>query len=234
MAKGVKLSDNIIDGVRQFQFCKHFLDAAPEGFAVDGTVAALNARGGGVSCTTAATDNDPAGLKTDGELAVVAEDKPLMFRARVQFSEANTDDANVFVGMADQALTAILQDDGAGPPADYSGLGFYKTDGGSANWSIEAANSTTHVTKELDSVNSFDGNAHPAAGSSYQELEINVVPKTSAVADVVFKIDGITVYKITDWTFTSLGEMALTAAIKAGSANAEALNVTYFHFAQVL
>lgn len=234
MVKGLKTEKVFAERYGEAVLDKVFYDAAPEGFAVDGTVAALDVRGGGVSCATAGVDNDPAGLRCDGEIYLPAEDKPCTLRQRVQFSEANTDDANVFVGMSDQALTAILQNNGAGPAVSYDGFGFFKVDGGSANWSIEASNAGTQTTVELTAANSLDGEAHVAASSAYQELRIDVIPKTSASADVIFYIDGVAVYKLTDYTITGLEEMAPMVCIKAGDTNAETLNVTYFRFATAL
>jgi hypothetical protein len=44
-----------------------------------------------------------------------------------------------------------------------------------------------------------------AIGTAFTKLRIEILPKTSALADVLFWIGGndVLVYKITDWTFTS-------------------------------
>lgn len=232
--KSSKLSQNILDAVRDFQLHKPFLDAAPEGFAVAGTVAALSERGGGISLATAATDNAEATLTTDGKFCVVAEDKPFTMVTRVSYEEANTDDANVFVGLASSAIADLLADNGAGLPADYSGIGLYKVDGGSGNWIVELSNGTDQISMELDADGSADGLAKVAASATYQVIEISVYPKTASRADVKILIDGVLVYSKTDWVITSLAAMAPCWVIKAGAANAETLKASYLSFAQVL
>lgn len=236
MSKMVKLSEQIRDSVNWFQMNKQFIDADPEGFtatATSGTVAVVDERGGGISLATQAADNAEGTLVSDADLIEIAEDKPLCFSARVQYSEAATDDANVFVGFTDHAVADLLADDGAGLPADYQGIGFFKVDG-STLWSIEASNDTDQVTKELDADTSRDGLAKTAGGSSYQKLEINVLVKTATAADVMFLIDGTLVYKITDWDWSGMGSMALQAVVKAGGGSAETLKVTYMNLATVL
>lgn len=236
MSKMVKLSEQIRDSGTWHQMSKNFIDADPEGFtatATTGTVAVVDERGGGISLLTQAADNAEGTLVSDANMALLAADKPLYFSARAQYAEANTDDANVYIGMTDDAAGDILGDDGAGPAANYDGIGFFKVDGGTL-WQVEASNGTDQVTKTLDADTSLDGLAKTAGGSSYQKFEIEVLVKTATAADVMFLIDGTLVYKITDWDWSNLSAMALAAKIKAGSANAETLKVTYMNFATVL
>ena len=229
--KGLLPSDRFLKMSRTFEILEHFYVAAPTGWTTDGTVTAANSQGGILSCASAATDNDPAGVVLAAKPAVVAASSPLHFACKAQYAEANTDDANVFIGLTNQALTAAMQDDGAGPPADYSGIGFHKVDGGT-NWIVEFANSTTHKTTTLDADGSLDGTAKTAGGASYQTFEIVVVPKTSTACDVHFIIDGVTVQRFLDQVYTSLAAMAPMGLIKAGSANAETLLLDYIAFAQ--
>lgn len=236
MSKMVKLSEQIRDSVNWFQMNKQFIDADPEGFtavATTGTVAVVGERGGGISLTTNAADNAEGTLVSDAALVTIAEDKPACFSSRIQYAEAATNAANVFVGFTDHAVADLLADDGAGLPADYQGIGFFKVDG-STLWSIEASNDTDQVTKELDADTSLDGLAKTAGGSAYQKLEINYIVKTATAADVMFLIDGTLVYKITDWDWSGMGAMALQAKVKAGTAAAQAMKVTYMNLATVL
>src|SRR5690242_1234219 len=54
-----------------------------------------SAAGGTVVLTTGATDNNEAAVATTNSSFRIADDKPLLFETRLQFSEANVDDANV-------------------------------------------------------------------------------------------------------------------------------------------
>lgn len=237
MSKAVKLSENIRDARRQIQLSHTFRDVSGgDGFAAvatSGTIAALSERGGGISITTQAADNAEGTVTSDGKIAVVADDKPLSFAASLQFSEADTNAGNLFIGLTSEAVATAMGDNGAGPPSNYSGIGFHKVDGGT-NWIVEASVGTSQTTQELNAVGSLAGVAVPAGNASYQELEIDVIPKTATVADIIFKIGGSVVFKMTDFTITSMAAMALVAIVKAGGSSAEVLKLRRFDFAQVI
>lgn len=233
--KGVRLSDAFLTADRQVQLVEDFLSGAPDEWtaaATSGTVAAEDERGGVLSLTTNAADNFEGTLTLDSKIAVVAANKPLSFAAYVQFTEQNTDAANVFVGLTSAAVGDALGDDGAGPPSNYSGVGLHKIDGG-LNWIAEYSVGTTQKTVELDAEGSLNDVAQVAGSASYQLIEIDVFPKTSTACDVVFKINGTTVAKFLDQVYTSILAMAPVIVTKAGSATAEVLKVDYVKFAQV-
>lgn len=169
-------------------------------------------------------DNDEAVLHTSSELFLFAADKPAVCGARLKFTEANTNDANVLFGFSSAAATNILQDDGAGPLASYSGAVFFKADG-STLWSVEKSIGGTQVTVELTAANSLDGIAKTAASTAYQWLEIEVKPTSGSLADFNFYIDGVLVYRMKDETIASATEMDVAAAVKNGDTNLETLNV---------
>lgn len=172
-------------------------------------------------------DNDEAYVESANEVFKFAADKPLLFEARVQFTEANTDDANVLVGVMDAVGANSLQDNGAGPPASYSGAVFFKVDGGTV-WQTETSNSTTQTTTELSAtnVNNLAKKAVTAGGSAYQTLRIVVTPYSSTNAYVDFFVDGVQVAQH-DYVFTSATEMQVALGVKNGSTNLETLNVDY-------
>lgn len=231
---GLNLSNGFLAAHRVMEVVEYFINGATGAWtaaATSGTVAALSERGGGVSITTQAADN-AEGTLTSGKCLLVAANKPVSFGAKLQFAEAATDDANVYVGMTSEAVASILTDNGAGPPADYTGFGFYKVDGG-LNWICEASNGTTQVTQELTAEGSLDLVRHAAGSSSDQLLEIDVVPKTSTLCDVIFKIDGIVVAKFMDFVYTSILAMAPVIVVKAGGASAEVIKVRMARVAQV-
>lgn len=233
---GINLSDKYHLADRQVEVIEPFIAGATGAWAAaatSGTVAALNERGGGVSITTQAADNAIGTLTLSAKPLVVDAAKPLSFSATIQFAEAATNAGNVYVGMSSSAVASTLGNDGAGPAADYSGVGFYKVDG-SLNWFVEFANGTTHTTVELNSAASLNKIAQVAGSSAKQTLEIDVIPKTSTLCDVIFKINGVCVAKFMDRVFTSLAAMAPLATVKAGSSTAEVLKVYQMKFAQVI
>jgi hypothetical protein len=195
--------------------------------ADSGTAVTVNdAAGGTITLSTSATDNDEVAVKTTKEVFLFAADKPLRIAGRLKYSEAATDDANVYFGTMNALAADSMVDDGAGPKANCSAVGFFKVDGG-LNWQVLASLGTTQTKVELTAANSLDKVAHVAGSTAYQELVIEVLPKTSTKADICYFIDGVPVYKITDWTFTSATEMNLGIYVKAGGATDETLTVDY-------
>ena len=233
--KTVTLPENILLNRRQLAKLALFLGTTVDGFtltAASGTVAALAEAGGGTSLLTQAADNAVASWQTQAACLVLADNKPIHFGAMVRVAEANTDDLNVLIGLHSGAVSSALGNDGAGPPASYSGFSFFKVDG-STLWSIEASVGSSQTTVELTAANTLTGTAYTAAQSVDQFLEIDVLPKTSTKCDVTFKINGVAVYKLTDFVYTSIAAMLAMGVVKAGSANAETLKTRYVEFGQV-
>lgn len=170
-------------------------------------------------------DNDEAYIGSVSEAFLFANDKPLLFEARVQFTEANTDDANIIVGVKDAVAANTLLDDGGGPAASYSGAVFFKQDGQTV-WSVETSIAGTQTTTQLTAANSLDGLAKTAGGASYQTLRIEFEPFSSTQANVLFWIDDVLVAKHI-FTYTSATEMQAFAGVKNGDTNLETLNVDY-------
>lgn len=193
---------------------------ASVGDAVGGVIALVPSDG-------TVADNDEAYIESANEVFKFAADKPLLFEARVQFAEANVDDANVLVGVLDAVGANSLQDNGAGPPSSYSGAVFFKVDGGTV-WQTETSNSTTQTTNELLSTNTNNlaKKSVTAGGSSYQVLRIEYMPYSSTNAYVSFFVDGVLCCQH-DYIFTSATEMQIGIGVKNGGANNETLNVDY-------
>lgn len=236
-SKAVLLTDGYLKSRRQFEsihtFCQITSDDEYTLLATSGTIAALAERGGGISITTQAADNAEGTAVMNVKPALIAAGKSMLFAATLQFAEAATNAANVLAGLHSGAIASALTDDGVGPPASYSGIAFFKVDG-SLNWQIELSVGGTQTTVELTAGNSFDKTAHVAGSTSYQLLEIEVLPKTAALADVIFKIDDVVVYKVTDWTYTSSVAMAPCAVIKAGSSTAEVMKLRRIDFVGII
>jgi hypothetical protein len=190
-----------------------------------GAFSFADAVGGRISITPSdgtESDNDECYLVRKLETFLIAANKPIVAKARVQFSEANTDDANVMFGLMNAWAANHLQDGGAGPAASYSGAVIYKVDGGTV-WKTQVSLSTTQ-----DSATS----TKTAGGSAFQELEIRITPVNATEAIATFFVDGAQLLESTSrglmpiehrFTFTNATEMQLGFGVKNGGANAETL-----------
>jgi hypothetical protein len=141
-----------------------------------GGVLAINPSDGTVA------DNDETYVKGTTEKFKYLSDQPIWFEARVKFTEANTNTANVIVGLMNAVAADSLQDNGGGPPASSNHVVFFKTDG-SLKWQVESSISTTQTTNTVGDVTS-------AGDGTYRRLGIEVRPVTSTLAEVLFFIDG--------------------------------------------
>lgn len=173
-------------------------------------------------------DNDETYAESPNETFLFAADKPFEFEARVQFTEANADDANIFVGLVDGVAANLLVDDGAGPKTTASGCGFFKVDGGTV-WKVWSSKSTTQTTTTT---------VHTAGGSSYQTLQIKGEMINSTTLRVTYFIDGVQCLDTSNKpiyhtvTVTSATEMQIGLGVKNGGSNLETLNVDYVFCAQ--
>jgi hypothetical protein len=217
----LRLQTTVIDDFNSFVDGTGFTKtAADSGASVAQTAGAAN---GVVALTTGGTDNNEAYLASAAYL-IWSATKAIEFVAGVQYSEANTDDANVTVGLMSAVGANSILDDGAGPKASYSGAVFFKADG-STVWSVETSESgvqTTSVTQNT------------AGGAAQQQLKINVVPIASGVAAVTFFVDGKQCRDATTGAliehrvaYSSPTAMSAFAGVKAGGANSEVLSVDY-------
>lgn len=193
-----------------------------------GSVTALTTHCGGVAIAMSdgtVADNDEGYIGGTNKNILPTNLKPIRFEAQIQFTEANTDDANIIVGLSSTSAANALLDDGGGPPASYSGIVFFKTDGGT-NWNIEVSVGGTQTTVELTAVNALNKKANTAGGSAKQTLAFEFLPINSTTAQVLWYIDGVLVYDML-WTYTSVVAMAPIIGGKNGGANLETLNVYY-------
>lgn len=177
-------------------------------------------------------DNDEAYLYTN-LISKYLNGKPISVVALVQFAEANTNAANILFGVGEGfGVANTLQDNGAGPPADYDGACFFKVDGGT-RWQFESSLGTSQNTTDL---------AYTAGGSTYIALGIDIRPKSSSemVCTPWIATDGYTLVQALEYTtaqqrprppvkhtfsYSSPGAMALCFGVKNGSTTLETLNV---------
>lgn len=221
--KGLLLPEVATLYSRTFGFVDHFdgLNSSrwTSTLTDSGTAAVGDEVGGVVTLSPSdgtVADNDEAYISTK-EIFKIAAGKALNVGGLVQFSQAATNAANVYFGLMDAVGANALQDNGAGPKASFSGAGFFAKDG-STLWSVIYSDGATQTIAELSATNSLNKQANVAASAAFQLLEIDIVPKTSALCDVVFKINGSTVYKMLDRTYANATETSLMVGSKNGTA----------------
>lgn len=233
----VDLPNELLLGRRQhgfFEDFQHFVtgDRFTDTSADTGAAVAMtDAAGGVVTLTTGGTDNNECYLLTTKEVFLIADGKPIFFEARIKYTEANTDDANVALGLMNAVAADSILDDGAGPAASYSGAVLFKVDGGTV-WNAESSLAGTQTTTALSAANSLDRLAKTPGGGSWQTIRIEIVPFSTTEADVNFFIDGVHVAKHA-LTYTSATEMMAFVGVKAGGANSEVVSVDYVSAYQV-
>jgi len=196
--------------------------------ATDSGTAAVTDAVGGVLLLAASdgtvADNDESYLHTTHEIFKFADEKPLIFEARLQWTEANAGAvANVAAGLCNAVAANTIVDNGAGMRADFSGAVIYRKDG-STNWNVIYSDSTTQTDVELTAANSLTGAAISATKSTDYTLRIECIPRSSTKMNVSFWIDGVNVYVMNDVTYASATEMEVFFGAKTGAAT-EALVV---------
>lgn len=191
-----------------------------------GAVTETDAAGGVVDLApsdSTAADNDEIYLHQSNETFLFAANKPLQFDARIQFSEANTDDANVAAGLSDAVAADTILDDGAGVAASFDGAVIWKGDGDTV-WSFTTSNATTQTTSTSTTT---------AGGSAYQVLTIICRHQDASNCSLVPLVDGqqlkdsngnLIEHKI---AYSGLAEMETFVGLKNGSTNEESLLVDY-------
>jgi hypothetical protein len=179
--------------------------------------------GGRLSMATGATDNNEVAAKTTEELFLIADSRPIIGEARIQFTEANTDDANVLVGFMSALGANAMVDDGAGPRTTGNYACLTKRDGETV-WRCSSRNGTE--SNETVSTKT-------AGGTAFQDLRIEIADWTGTKVSITYYVDGERLKdsngnEIThELTITGSTEMNFGMYIKAGGANSETLVTDY-------
>lgn len=241
MSKLVRFSDRVLNAYRYYEHLedfKHYVTTDMfTSVLTDSGTAAVSAAANGILTITASdgtvADNDEAYVATTNEVFLFANDKPFVVESLVKFAEANTDDANIFFGLADAIAANTLVDDGAGLKTSFSGACIYKVDGSNVWKCISSVGTTQTITTSTLT----------AGGSSYQRLKIEVNPISTTNVEISFFVDGIPLYDAAVTSknqaikhvvdATSATEMDLGWGVKNGGANNESLNVDYVAWAGV-
>jgi hypothetical protein len=157
-------------------------------------------------------DNDEVYVGGTDTVITLSSSTECWFEARVKFTEANTDDANIIVGLSSTYAAQTLVDNGGGPPADYSGAVFFKVDGGTV-WQTEVSESTSQSTNT---------SVATRTSGSYARLGFYA----NGTSSIKFYIDGIEVAEETSNLPTSA--VSPLFGLKNGDTNEEKLDVDWF------
>lgn len=197
-----------------------------------GTAVVGNGVGGIVAITPSdgtVADNDEAYLGLRNLVFTPAAGKTAVVAVRMQYTEGNTDDANVAVGFCSTVAANTLIDDGGGPVASGTHFCFFKVDGGTV-WKCESRNQTA-VTTSTTTVT--------AGGAAYSTFEVILSEITTTTMVVSFRINGDVVVDATTGfpivhrvLYASADPVTPFVALKNGAATTvETLNVDYLYAA---
>lgn len=194
-----------------------------------GTVAMGDTRKGIIVLTPSdgsVADNDEAYYASPNEVFLCAANKPIYGCCYLQFSEANTDDANVAFGFQNAVGANSIVDDGAGVKVSGSTLAIYKVDGGTVWKCASSCNGTSTVSTSTTT----------AGGTAYQKLEIFCDDYDGTYMKVTFKVDGRYLVDSTTGAvithtvaIASATEMQCWCGVKNGFTNLETLHVDYIY-----
>ncbi len=182
----------------------------------DGTPAVdvIDSNYGELSIACESTTENETYISSMHEIAKFLTNKRAFFECLVTLTEANTDDANIIIGLSDTVAADSLLDSGAGPMASYDGAVFFKVLDGTV-WQFETSNAGSQNT--LASLGTFTSGTkhHLAFQYDYNDgVTASVTPFLDGVAGTA-----------QDLTIAGLAEMHLLMGVKAGGANAETLKV---------
>jgi hypothetical protein len=201
-----------------------------------GTVSVATGAGGILAIVTGATLDDEGAFATTNKPFLFAFEKPLLFEARIQLTEASTNNAEPCIGFSSAMNSAdMMQDAKAGPAASFSGAILYKT-AGVTTWNFRVSIGTTNQDIALREV---------VGDPSYHtyRIEIREGSAGTGLLEAVPYRDGLQMMPLTGSPFgppakiafapTSAAAMQCGCYLKAASANAETLNVDYVSFGQL-
>ena len=197
-----------------------------------GTAAAAGV--GGIATLTnsdgTVADNDESYIYSTAAAYKPAAGKPCYVEALLQFTEANTDDANVAFGLASSVAADLIVDNGAGMRTTGTVIAIYKVDGETV-WRFVTRNAAaSDVT--------ISQSQETAGGSAYQRLGIEIIDVTSTACTVVPTVDGRLMRDATTgqpirhtMLLSSIAAASLFVGGKNGGANLETTLVDYIGIA---
>lgn len=195
---------------------------------------------GAIDLTTGATDNNEAGVATTNELFLFAADKPLVYEARLKFTEANTDDAAVAFGIAIGLNVANFIADGGASIISTTGAVIYKRKD-TTKWRVASARAAVPSLGTRGTTGQDDETNLSSTTTSYKIFRIEVLPVQSTSGsgigvEITYFVDGVQlagtddkpIKHVLNNTFTNgTHDMKAGVYVKAGGANSEVVTVDY-------
>ena len=190
------------------------------------TVTVGDAVGGQLTIVTGGTNENEGYVSTIRKLWIFNTTKRVSCEARVMLSEASTSVANWCFGFSDVDNDDTMVNAGAGMVASFDGAVLYKVDG-----TMEIHLCTSNATSQTNPDVSGTAIVVPVTAQWYR-LYIDYDPNDGVTGKVnaqVYDETGGVMYRAVEHnlTISGLAEMRLLMGVKAGSGNAETLNVDY-------
>lgn len=222
------------EGMSQFGFFDHFAYFVDGDLwtildADTGATVTIDADGVGgiIDLTTGATDNNEVGIFTTNELFKLAAGKPIKAGARIKYTEAQTDDANIYFGFMDAGGADLVTDVDTLAIND-TGFGICKLSGDTTWRGVSQVNGGT-------ANNTLSGTG--SGGGVWQTLYLETVVVDGSVDqyEIIFKVNELQLRTNDSYmnrikhkvSYTTVTEMDFGLYCKVGSANAETINVDY-------
>lgn len=193
------------------------------------TVTCPDAVNGLARLFTDTTDNNEVALRTTAELFKFGTNRNIFGACKLQYSENDTNKANVFFGFMSALAANTITDNGAAVRTSGDCLAIYKLDGGTVWRCISMTNGTQTITASTKT----------AGGTSPQELEIEAVDHDGVSMWASFKVDGEYLKDSNNTvirhavTIASATEMNFGWYVKSGGgAGGETVDVDWGYYAQ--
>lgn len=188
-----------------------------------------------LTLATGTTANDEAWVATTRKNWIVTASCAMVFETRINYQEANTNNAAIFCGMTDSFASGLMAAGGASLKSSFTGFGIYKIAGvsGTQYWRTVSSVTTTQTTN-LSVTNTQPNVLTTAFGD--QILRICVNPISTTVAEVTYFVNDVqlrataspgTTYPIKDqYTFAST-KLAAGCYAQGASTTSETINNDY-------
>ncbi len=180
--------------------------------------------GGTAVLTTGATANNEAAIATTNSPFSPGDDKPLLFEALVQYTEAATNKANIFAGFSDSVgATGQMQANNAGPKASFNGFGIYKV-GNTTVWACVTSKGAAQTITASQTT---------AGGAAQQSLRIEGQALDGANMEITFFVNGQQLLDVNNRpikhlvNYSAFSQLQAGVYVAAGAASSEVVNVDY-------
>ena len=129
---------------------------------------------------TDTTDNNEVAVRSTAELFKFGTNRELYCRVKLQYSENDTNKANVFAGFASAIGANLLLDNGGGPRVTGDMFGLFKVDGSTVWKALTQTNGTATTTTSTKT----------AGGTDPQVLEVIAKDHDGVKMVATFRVDG--------------------------------------------